>query len=35
MPLPPIEPYATGMLDTGDGNLVYWETCGSPDVCPR
>jgi proline iminopeptidase len=22
------------MLDTGDGNHVYWETCGSPDGVP-
>ena len=22
---PPIEPYDHGMLDVGDGNLVYWE----------
>ena len=21
---PPIEPYDQGMLDVGDGNLVYW-----------
>ena len=34
MPYPPIEPYETGMLDTGDGNLVYWETCGNPDGVP-
>ncbi len=27
---PEIEPYAHGMLDVGDGNLVYWETCGNP-----
>ncbi|GAA3601379.1 prolyl aminopeptidase [Nonomuraea rosea] len=27
---PPIEPYEHGMLDTGDGNLVYWEVCGNP-----
>ena len=27
---PPIEPYATGMLDVGDGNLVYWEVSGNP-----
>ncbi|MGP3754201.1 prolyl aminopeptidase [Streptomyces sp. IBSNAI001] len=27
---PPIEPYDQGMLDVGDGNLVYWEVCGSP-----
>ena len=31
---PDIEPYATGLLDTGDGNLVYWETCGNPDGVP-
>jgi proline iminopeptidase len=30
-PYPPIEPYAHGMLDVGDGNHVYWETCGNPD----
>ncbi len=27
---PEIEPYEHGMLDAGDGNLVYWETCGNP-----
>jgi proline iminopeptidase len=27
---PPIEPYDHGMLDAGDGNLVYWEVCGNP-----
>ena len=27
---PAIEPYAHGMLEVGDGNLVYWETCGNP-----
>jgi len=27
---PAIEPYAHGMLDAGDGNFVYWETCGNP-----
>jgi len=26
---PPIEPYAHGMLDTGDGHQVYWEACGN------
>ncbi|MGW0804116.1 prolyl aminopeptidase [Nonomuraea sp. NPDC002799] len=31
---PPIEPYEHGMLDVGDGNLVYWETCGNPDGKP-
>ena len=25
-----IEPYENGMLEVGDGNLVYWETCGNP-----
>lgn len=34
MPYPPIEPYETGMLDVGDGNLIYWETCGNPDGVP-
>ena len=24
------EPYEHGMLDVGDGNHVYWETCGNP-----
>lgn len=28
---PPIDPYEEGMLDVGDGNLVHWEVCGSPD----
>jgi proline iminopeptidase len=27
---PPIEPHATGMLEAGDGNQVYWEECGNP-----
>ncbi|MGY4923923.1 prolyl aminopeptidase [Streptomyces sp. 900105755] len=27
---PPIEPYARGLLDTGDGQQVYWETSGNP-----
>jgi proline iminopeptidase len=31
---PPIEPYDHGMLDVGDGNHVYWETCGNPDGKP-
>src|SRR5665213_1995297 len=25
-----IEPYETGVLDVGDGHLVYWEVCGNP-----
>jgi proline iminopeptidase len=28
---PDIEPYETGLMDTGDGNLIYWETCGNPE----
>lgn len=31
---PPIEPYDRGMLDVGDGNLVYWEACGNPEGKP-
>jgi proline iminopeptidase len=31
---PAIEPYETGMLDTGDGHSVYWEACGNPDGRP-
>jgi proline iminopeptidase len=31
---PPIEPYDHGMLDVGDGNAVYWETCGNPEGKP-
>jgi proline iminopeptidase len=27
---PEIEPYEHGMKAVGDGNLVYWETCGNP-----
>ncbi|MDP3896657.1 MAG: prolyl aminopeptidase [Mesorhizobium sp.] len=27
---PPIEPYASGHLDVGDGHLVYWERVGTP-----
>lgn len=27
---PDIEPYAHGLLDVGDGNSIYWETCGNP-----
>jgi len=23
-----IEPYDRGMLDVGDGNCIYWDTCG-------
>ena len=31
---PPIEPYAAGMLDVGDGHRVYWEMCGTPGARP-
>ncbi len=31
---PPIEPYAHGMLEAGDGHRVYWELCGNPDGIP-
>jgi proline iminopeptidase len=31
---PPLEPYATGTLDVGDGHAVYWEACGNPDGKP-
>lgn len=33
-PYPPTEPYDNGMLDVGDGQLVYWETCGNPEGKP-
>jgi proline iminopeptidase len=29
-----IEPYDRGWMDTGDGHLVYWEVCGSPEGKP-
>ncbi|UYP17524.1 prolyl aminopeptidase [Rhodococcus sp. Z13] len=31
---PPIEPHATGMLDVGDGQQLYWEESGNPDGKP-
>jgi len=31
---PPIEPYDTGMLDVGDGHIIYWERCGTPGGKP-
>lgn len=34
MPYPPIEPYRSGFLDTGNGHRVYWELCGNPDGIP-
>ena len=31
---PPIEPFASGMLDVGDGHQIYWERCGDPKGAP-
>ena len=31
---PPIEPYAHGMLEVGDGHAIYWELCGNPHGIP-
>ena len=31
---PAIEPYATGMLDVGEGHHIYWERCGTPGATP-
>ena len=31
---PAIEPFATGMLQVGDGHHMYWESCGDPDGIP-
>jgi proline iminopeptidase len=31
---PEIEPYEHGMLDVGDGNHIYWESCGNPEGKP-
>ncbi|MET4637638.1 prolyl aminopeptidase [Mycetocola sp. 2940] len=31
---PEIEPYDSGLLEVGDGQAVYWETCGNPDGKP-
>jgi proline iminopeptidase len=31
---PEVEPYDQGLLEAGDGQLVYWEVCGSPDGKP-
>ena len=29
-PYPESEPFESGLLEVGDGNLVYWELCGNP-----
>jgi proline iminopeptidase len=35
MPMyPEIQPYASGLLDVGDGNQIHWETSGNPDGAP-
>ncbi len=31
---PEIEPYASGLLDVGDGHSVYWERVGTPGAKP-
>jgi proline iminopeptidase len=31
---PPIEPYATGILDVGDGHSIHYERCGTPGTKP-
>jgi proline iminopeptidase len=31
---PPPEPYASGMLDVGDGQSIYWEVSGNPSGKP-
>jgi proline iminopeptidase len=33
-PYPQSEPHDQGLLDVGDGNLVYWETRGNPNGKP-
>jgi proline iminopeptidase len=31
---PPIEPFKSGTLATGDGHQIYWELCGNPQGKP-
>ncbi len=31
---PPIEPYASGVLEVDGGHRVYWEACGNPQGTP-
>jgi proline iminopeptidase len=33
-PYPPIEPYASGHLEVGDGHQIYWEASGNPNGKP-
>lgn len=30
LPYPPVEPYASGLLEVDELHRVYWETCGNP-----
>jgi proline iminopeptidase len=30
----PLEPYDSGYLDVGDGQRIYWESCGNPSGMP-
>lgn len=34
VPYPRVEPFESGLMDTGDGHCVYWESCGAPDGKP-
>lgn len=34
MPHQIVEPYDSGMLETGDGHRVHWEVCGNPEGKP-
>ncbi len=31
---PPVEPYASGLVEVGDGQRLYWEQCGNPKGKP-
>lgn len=31
---PPIDPFETGMLDVGDGHIIYWERAGTRGAKP-
>ena len=33
-PYSEIEPYASGLLDVGDGHNIYWEALGDPSGAP-
>ncbi|RJQ79238.1 prolyl aminopeptidase [Pseudonocardiaceae bacterium YIM PH 21723] len=33
-PYPEIEPHASGLLDVGDGNQIFWEESGNPQGIP-